>query len=218
VTISSTTHTCWKVGKAVEEAKAPRTQPVAQNGYSKQVPVASAIVLNIGRCHGPGGLYRELLISPMKRRGGLKPTLGWSSTITLFSRNVRLSSVALKRVSWALPRVDRAGYLDFGSERARLNGSCVHDGGACTPHVIRSEQCQLHKHDIGDTRCPPTRGLSSLIMSGSESAHGPRRSQRERKQVHHFTSGPSSHVLLHMFYPLTYNSGRPRSLSEEEAR
>ncbi|KAH9996308.1 hypothetical protein BJV77DRAFT_175068 [Russula vinacea] len=28
-------------------------------------------------------------------------------------------------------------------------------------------------------------------MSGSESAHGPRRSQRERKQVHHFTSGPS---------------------------
>lgn len=34
-------------------------------------------------------------------------------------------------------------------------------------------------------------GLNPLIMSGSESAHGPRRSQRERKQVHHFTSGPS---------------------------
>ena len=39
-------------------------------------------------------------------------------------------------------------------------------------------------------------------MSDSESAHGPRRSQRERKQVSHFVSGPSFLVLL-LYTPLT---------------
>jgi len=70
----------------------------------------------------------------------------------------------------------------------------------------------------------PTRGAGRasangrLIMSETESAHGPRRSQRERKQVSHFTSGPSLPRSFPPFLPLTYNSGRPRFLSEEEAR
>ena len=62
------------------------------------------------------------------------------------------------------------------------------------------------------------RANGRLIMSETESAHGPRRSQRERKQVSHFTSGPFLPRSFPPFLHLTYNSGPLRFLSEEEAR
>lgn len=46
-------------------------------------------------------------------------------------------------------------------------------------------------HRRGECECRVCREQFRLIMSDSESTHGPRRSQRERKQVIHFTSGTS---------------------------
>lgn len=84
-----------------------------------------------------------MLVSPMEPGDGLKPTLGWSSTITLFSLNDRLSSVRLKGLVEALPRVDRTGYLDFGSGRAWLDWWCIHDGMFRWPRISsRSSRCE----------------------------------------------------------------------------
>lgn len=51
-------------------------------------------------------------------------------------------------------------------------------------------------------------------MSDSESTHAPRRSQRERKQVTHFTSGPSPHsfqyIFPHVQFPLVPGSSHTR--------
>jgi hypothetical protein len=48
-------------------------------------------------------------------------------------------------------------------------------------------------------------------MSDSGSTHGPRRSQRERKQVTHFTSGPSHSILFSLWHCLIHNSVAPVS-------
>lgn len=90
-------------------------------------------------------------------------------------------------------------------------------------HCARDPTRRRRKNYIID-EWPPTRWAARarangrLIMSETESAHGPRRSQRERKQVSHFTSGPSLPRSFPPFLPLTYNSGRLRFLAEEEAR
>jgi cohesin complex subunit SA-1/2 len=58
---------------------------------------------------------------------------------------------------------------------------------------------------------------SRIIMSDSGSTHGPRRSQRERKQVTHFTSGPSYSILFSLYgTSLSTNSVSPVSFQKRK--
>jgi len=77
---------------------APRSQPVVHNWYLERIPVTSAAVMGIFRCHGNRGLCSKLLLSPMGLGGvwALKQTLGWSCTTALLSLEDILGSFAWK--------------------------------------------------------------------------------------------------------------------------
>jgi hypothetical protein len=69
-------HTDREVSKATEEAIAPVTQPVTQDKHPHCVSITSAY------SHRHGGLSGESLVSPCGyKKGGLKGTFGWLSTI-----------------------------------------------------------------------------------------------------------------------------------------